>query len=729
MKGRTQTVALSVFLLLGAVCLGHCDASSEKLESENKSDTKGSSIEDFFNDPFKTTADLVSSVFDLGNIVVSGKRLGSPFSEFVASEVSSTSVVTQRDIEARGARNLPEALEESPGIILTDLVGNGEEPTLDFRGFNEGQDFVFLLDGVRLNEPKSNNINFPLIPIGLIDRIEVSRGGASFLYGEGAMGGVANIIGLFPKENGVHNKITSLVGSFGEWGENFETSAKENGFGAYLTGDLYHTRGFRQNTSVEKQDFYSKFVWDINEKTQMGLTYLYANADLDRSGSLRESRLIALGPEATERPRNFADLESNLAILDTHFSPIDSVALSGNFFLRKTSELSVANFATFERDDNELDLVVDTWGFTAQLDHAKEVIWGFTEGFLAGVDYADSGIDEEDFNRSKATLKRLGETVESNSDKEDVGVFSKFSLSWNDRIGTYYGIRYDDIHFRNTDLINTDNNTPSEVSKVSHSIGISYDLTKKMALSGSYNRSFRAPTLSDLYANPLFGGNPALKPEESSDTEVGLKWKEERFLAKTTLFLNHRVNEIGFDPNLTDSTHLFGRNSNFGKTERLGIENFVEAKITSWARLRASHTYTEAIFKSNTNGGTEISGDHIPMVPRNRFTSGVLIQPVKGLDVDLNMVSVSKQVLTNDITNDQNGRRLPSYTVFNLKILYKWKEWELSFEVKNLLDERYESGGSLGAAPSIFNTDHTVEDNFFVPAPGRSYRGSASHSW
>ena len=122
--------------------------------------------------------ELVTRVFDLGNILVSGKRLGSPLSDFVAESVSSTSVVTNEEIELSGAKNLPQAMQEVPGVVISDIIGNGEEPTLDFRGFNEGQDFVFLLGGVKLNEPKSNNINFPLIPLSLVERLEVSRGGA-----------------------------------------------------------------------------------------------------------------------------------------------------------------------------------------------------------------------------------------------------------------------------------------------------------------------------------------------------------------------------------------------------------------------------------------------------------------------------------------------------------------------------------------------------------------------
>ena len=680
--------------------------------------------------PFKTAGGVVDSFFDLGNILVGGKRLDSPLSDFVATSVSSTSVVTSKDIEKRGAKNLPEAMQEVPGVIMSDLSGNGEEPTLDFRGFSQGQDFVFLLDGVRLNEPKSNNINYPLIPLSLMDRLEVSRSGASFLYGEGAMGGVANLVPKKPmEESGLKSRVKTGAGSFGEWSESMEASARQGNSGIFMSGDLYHTDGFRQNSSVEKQDFYIKLDQAFTEENHIGLSYLHADAHLDRSGSIRESRLRDFGYKATERPRNFSDLDTDLIIFNGLVQPWDGLVLSGNVFGRQSHELSVANFATFDTTDNELDLMMNTWGTTVQLEQSKDLPFNLVESFLLGVDYSDNSVDEEDFNRSKATLGRVGTAVDTNSTKENIGFFSKASLAWNERLGTYFGLRYDSIDFTNADAINIGNNTPSEVSQWSHSIGASYKASKQLSFSALYSESFRAPTLSDLYANPLFGGNPNLKPLEAANYEVGAKWISQMWTASSTFFLNHIKNEIGFDPNLTDATHLFGQNSNFGKTRRGGLETSIESRFTRWLRARLSHTYTDARFGSNDNSGTQKSGDFIPMIPRNRWSSSVFIDPTENWSIMLNMLSVSQQVLINDLTNDRNGRRLPAYTVFNVKTAYRLKGWEFSVEVRNLLDERYETGGSLGVAPGPFVTDPTTTDNFFVPAPGRGCYASVSYSF
>ncbi len=711
---KCGAAALTLMLILSSVSY------AEDKSAPPKTETRTGNLARLLEAPFQAAGAIAVSAFDVGHTLLGGKRLNSPFGDFVANSVSSSNILTRQDMDLSAAENLPEAMQQLPGVVLSDFAGNGEEPTLDFRGYNEGQDFVFLLDGVRLNEPKSNNMNFALIPLGILERVEVSRGGSSFLYGEGAMGGVVNGVTRFPEREGVNTEVKTRAGSFGEWGESFETSGKKDNLGVYVSGDVYHRRGFRQNTSVEKEDFYSKLLWDPTDKSQVSLSYLYADANLDRSGSIRESLLHSLGPEATERPRNFADLQTHLGILDYRLLFADSVVLTGNVFARQVSELTVANFATFETNDNEQDLSTDSWGTTIQLDHAKDWLWNLSEGILIGVDYHDYRMDQESFDRSKVTLQRLGTTVDSVSDKEAFGIFSKVSLSWFEKIGGYYGIRYDNIDFKNQDPFNPNSNLPAEISKTSHSLGASGQLTSRLALSGSYSKSFRSPTLSDLYTDPAFGGNPALEAEEAENYELGLKWTEKSALLSSALFYSEVQNEIGFDANALNPSAFggLGQNRNIGVTERYGLETFAEAWMCRALRLRGSHTYTEALFKSNDSFNQK-SGDHIPMVPRNRFASSLLLRPFDGLDIQGSMVAVAKQVLTNDFTNDANGRRLPAYTVFDLNAVYRYKDWRFSFAVKNLFDERYEMGGSLGGG--------SVTDNFYVPAPGRSYHASASY--
>src|SRR5207247_7204668 len=98
-----------------------------------------------------------------------------------------------------GATNLQEALTRLPGVTLTDEQGNSQQHDISFRGFQATsvtgvpQGISVFVDGVRVNEPTVEEVNFDLLPLADIERIEVIRGPA-VLFGRNTLGGAINII-------------------------------------------------------------------------------------------------------------------------------------------------------------------------------------------------------------------------------------------------------------------------------------------------------------------------------------------------------------------------------------------------------------------------------------------------------------------------------------------------------------------------------------------------------
>src|SRR5437660_4118981 len=123
-------------------------------------------------------------------------------------------VITSEDIARSGAKTVQEAIQWSTGIVMFDEVGNAFEQRVDLRGFNNQPvpaTSVFV-DGVRVNEPDFNGLNFYLIPIEAVERIEIIPG-ASAIYGKNALGGVINIITKRARERRFMTAET-LFGSF-----------------------------------------------------------------------------------------------------------------------------------------------------------------------------------------------------------------------------------------------------------------------------------------------------------------------------------------------------------------------------------------------------------------------------------------------------------------------------------------------------------------------------------
>src|SRR5207245_10673235 len=84
-------------------------------------------------------------------------------------------VITAEDIQNSGSKTVQEAIQYATGIVMYDQVGNAFQQTVDLRGFN-GQPVpvtsVFV-DGVRVNEPDFNTVNFDMSPNHTIQRTEL----------------------------------------------------------------------------------------------------------------------------------------------------------------------------------------------------------------------------------------------------------------------------------------------------------------------------------------------------------------------------------------------------------------------------------------------------------------------------------------------------------------------------------------------------------------------------
>ncbi len=131
-------------------------------------------------------------VLDLGEIVVTGTR-----TPHVLEEVPvQTRVITREQIEKSGVQKAADLLRNIPGIQISGGAPGAvsSRSTALLRGL-PAQYTLVLLDGNRIkSEHVHTGVNLNLIPVDLIERIEIVEGPASSLYGGDAMGGVINII-------------------------------------------------------------------------------------------------------------------------------------------------------------------------------------------------------------------------------------------------------------------------------------------------------------------------------------------------------------------------------------------------------------------------------------------------------------------------------------------------------------------------------------------------------
>ena len=130
----------------------------------------------------------------LNETVVSTENFGTS----VLETPKNVTVITAADIEKYGAQSVEEAVKSVPGMYISSTGGQDFMADIIFRGQIPGksaQNILVLVDGSSINSTTDTGaFNLNLVPIDTVERIEVVPNGGNVLYGEGAVGGVINII-------------------------------------------------------------------------------------------------------------------------------------------------------------------------------------------------------------------------------------------------------------------------------------------------------------------------------------------------------------------------------------------------------------------------------------------------------------------------------------------------------------------------------------------------------
>lgn len=161
--------------------------------------------------------------YNLDDMVVTATRTMKQIQEVPAS----VSVVTAKDIQAKNISALPEALQMLPGVYMSQSPTYGSAGSLEIRGF-ASNNILVLLDGMPINTAHNNEVQWEMIPVENVERIEVAKGAGSSLYGGRAVGAVVNILTKNNKDKGAHVNAVVNYGSNNSWKKALYVDVKAN---------------------------------------------------------------------------------------------------------------------------------------------------------------------------------------------------------------------------------------------------------------------------------------------------------------------------------------------------------------------------------------------------------------------------------------------------------------------------------------------------------------------
>ena len=619
----------------------------------------------------------------LDPIVVTATR----FSEADSGAAVNVSVITRQDISNTPAQNLPDVLSIRGGIDVRQLGGAmGRDAAIDMRGFGATatSNTLILVDGLRVNPVDMGSIIWSAIPLDSVERIEIMRGSGTVLYGDGATGGVINII--TNKSGNPVAGITATLGNYGYKGAevqlvNGNDKAYYNLFLNYADSD-----GYRKNSQQDQKTANGR-VGLLLDGGQVYADFAVYKESAGQPGSIFSSA-YRNDPRSTRTPNNSEDRDGYRIRPGITYRLNDRLTLEGEF-VHEHQKLA----ANYVSSSTASDRARDTTAFTPRLRWRHDLAALASETVI-GFDYYDGKV-----NSDNSGFANQGASQESSAFYlQNITKFTQsLSLTVGGRTQRMKQEAHQDAYaggwFPSPAMADSVVRTQG-----AYDIGLAY-AGDSWRVYGKTGTTFRFANLDELFGydaffNPVFAGN--LKPQHGTSNEVGGSAAFGPVNLRVSLYQLDLTDEIGYDPALG--------NVNFDPTRRPGVELEGGWKFTDSLQAKATYTYTDATFRNGVYSGKEI-----PLVPRDLASAILTWNTGRTGSYSAAAVYVGERRYGSDYDNLQ--RMLAAYTSFDLQGVWDFKPWKITAKVLNALDKKYSP---------LAGYDVWSNQTYYYPADGRS---------
>jgi len=603
---------------------------------------------------------LASKTSNLDPIIVTATRTPTKAIDVLADNV----YIGPEEIQQAGQTSLVELLQRQKGVTIANYGTGGSNASVFLRGTTNNQTLV-LIDGVRIDDAINGGTNWSVIPLTIIDHIEIIFGPQSSLYGSDAIGGV---IQIFTKKGDGPAKVGASFG-YGSYG----TSISEASINGSTQGDQ------KIRYSLAASQTLSMGFDTIAPNNKDGL------ASTSRTGYVQDSITGRLSQEWSKGQ------EFGLQFLNSRLNN-QIPGLDPQEFIYQQIQNQVSTLGTYSLySKNQL---MESWRSLIQVSAQTGSSLSHAPNTPSNSAY-DSTLNQRqntftwqnDFSIGTDILQILAErkTQKMSSNQLDYNngdfnnfttpyPFVGFSESRNTNSGAVAYQLKRDAHIANFSLRN--DSISGYGPQTTGAAAYGYFFTREWRANINYGTGFRAPTFNDLYY-PGYG-NTAVLPEKSKNTEAGLHYEKTGLDGHVVIFSNSISNLI--QASNSDSCPI-------GTGFSGCASNVASAKITGG-------TLSGSAQISSVN----LKGSYTQQNPVNEATNSVLIKQAKQYG---NLAAEYLYLkLTTGIGATFSGRRddyqgantgMGAYTIFNLYANYDL-ERDLSIFARwnNALNKNYQ---------------------------------------
>ncbi|AYZ74573.1 TonB-dependent receptor [Fusobacterium necrophorum] len=606
------------------------------------------------------------NVIKLNESVISSQN----FKTNVKNTAANISIITAKEIEEKGAKDLADALRMVPGIMAKNYYGDIAFDIGGYSSVHAQRNNIITLDGVKISSRDASNI-----PLASIERIEVIPNGGGILHGDGASGGVINILSknIYAKKSDqkMNGKMNAEIGS--------ESSYK---YGIFTNVNV--TKHFSFTVDYSK---YKLNSWREHDKygkltSRYRTISLAGNWNSDHSAlTVKYTRNEKQHADGFDLPENiyFKNRKQVLYSLREYFNSDDFYITYKASLGLKTELLTYANLykSTVKDREKVKESEYHKSFFKTQIkqNYSKE------NYFIVGIDYFS--------DKSKPYLN--GAAIGRNSEKKDFGIFAINELRFG-KFSFAQGIRYNNANYkyywRNLSPIPIDKRNQEgrqEYNNYAANLELKYDYSNTGMIYGKLSREFRTPLTREMYYTV---NASKLKAQTQKTFELGIKDYIGNVFVSASAFYKKINGEIYYQGMMDP---ISGRTRfpyyNMGDTRRIGLQVLSEQyfdKITFTESISyLNHKIVDSDFASRKN-------KEIPMVPNWKAAFGVNYKPIEKLNLNADLVYYGKYFDSDDPENIR-AKDKGNYTTVSVSANYKFENGlALTARVNNLFNRKYE---------------------------------------
>jgi iron complex outermembrane receptor protein len=574
------------------------------------------------------------------------------------TDVSATfasEIYTAEDIKASGSSSFYDFLNQNTSITVMPSFGNPYAQLLDMRGYGIGDGYENI--AISINGRRMNNIDgvpqlLSSISLNDIERIEITKGSGSVIYGDGA---TAGSIQIYTKKDIVNSSLSLKLGNYGRQTAAFSTGLSEESFQLLVSGDHNQADGFSATASDgfkdESSNNNSRITLNAQPTSDLNL-YIskeHSNVDTRYAGSLD---LVSFNQDPSQNngsPYNHQTFKTDTIAFGIDADVTDNIRVSLNHSQedKESAYVSSGWLSLYDYQSDELLVVV------------KQEQFSLTSGV-------------QRFNGQRTNP---GYSVTS---KINTAYFAQGEY-YIDDLTLSLGGRKESVDYRYASDFAT---TISDDHKLSSfDIGINQKINDQVSIFSNFNSAFQAPNIDRFFSGGNF--NSFIEPAKVKTLNLGLNYVTSTDKSKITLFRSNLHNEIYY---YSTGSWLTSYNTNIDKSHKYGLELQNRHQLTEKLFSVVNYSYTRAIIDNENDGAGTYNGKDLPGVSKHAINVSLNYSPTVKSTIVLSHNYRSSAYAANDFSNTFSQKQTP-YQSTNLSYTYIIKQLELSLAVDNLFEE------------------------------------------